>query len=137
MPDRVAPRTSPCGASGCRGDPAPRHGLSFFTRDAVAREETLNGSKAKGEALLGQRVTHLLDGGVPGGTQCRQDGIMVRFDAPGAAITAKGLGARFAFLPLPLPPPADARRADPKALTGFAVCCPSLHGGEDPDPEIE
>ena len=31
-PDRIVPRTSPCGASGCRDDPARRHGLSFFAR---------------------------------------------------------------------------------------------------------
>ena len=103
----------------------------------MAREESLDGPEAKGEALLGQCMTNLLDGGVPGGTKCRQNGIMVRFDAPRAAITAKGLGARFAFLPLPLPPPAYARRADPKAFASFAMCRPSLHGGQDPDPEIE
>lgn len=103
----------------------------------MTREETLNGSEAKGEALLGQRMTHLLDGGVPGGTKRRQNGIMVRFDASGAAITAKGLGARFAFFAFSRPPPAHARRADPKAFASFAMCCPSLHGGEDPDPEIE
>lgn len=106
--DRVAPRTSPCGVSGCRGGPAPQHGLSFFARDAVTREQSLNGPEAKEEALPGQRMTHLLDGGVLGGTECRQNGSVVCFDGPSAAVTAQGLGARFAFLPFPLPPPADA-----------------------------
>jgi hypothetical protein len=47
----------------------------------VTREEPLNGSEAKGEALTGQRMTHLLDGSVLGRTKRRQNGIMVRFDA--------------------------------------------------------
>jgi len=82
-------------------------------------------------------MTNLLEGSVPSGTKCLQNGIMMRFNAPGASITAQGLGTRFTFFAFPLPPPTDARRADPEALAGFAVCCPSLHGGEDPDPKIE
>ena len=53
----------------------------------MTREEALDGSEAKGEALPGQRMTHLLDGRIPGTTKCRQNGIMVCFDASGAAIT--------------------------------------------------
>jgi hypothetical protein len=79
----------------------------------VTREEALNGSEAKGEALPGQRMTHLLDGGVLGRTKCRQNGIMVRFDAARPAIATQGFGARLAFFPFPRSPPADARRADP------------------------
>ena len=103
----------------------------------MTREEALNGSEAKGEALAGQRMTHLLDGGVLGRTKCRQNGIMVRFDAARPAIATQGFGTRFAFFPFPRPPPADARRADPKAFASFAMCCPSLYGRQDPDPEIE
>ena len=92
---------------------------------AVTPEESLDGSEAKAEALPDQGMTHLLDGGVPGRSKCLQNGIMVRFDAPGAVITAQGLGTSFAFFALPLPPPADARRADPKAFAGFAMCSPA------------
>jgi len=103
----------------------------------VTHEETLDGPEAKGKALPGKCMTDLFDGGVLGGTQRSQHGIMVSFDALRAAITAQGPGARFAFFPFPLPPAADARRADPKALASFAMCCASTHGGEDADPEIE
>jgi len=103
----------------------------------VPREETLDGPEAKGEALTGERMTHLLDSGVLGGTERRQNDIMMRFDATGAAVAAQGFGARLAFFPLPLPPAADARRADPKAFASFAMCCPGLNSGQDTDPEIE
>jgi hypothetical protein len=77
----LPPRTSPCGASECRDGPARRHGLSFFARDGVTREESLSGSAVKGDAWPGQRMTQLLDGSVLGRTKRRQNGIMVRFDA--------------------------------------------------------
>ena len=51
----LPPRTSPCGASECRDGPARRHGLSFFARDGVTREESLSGSAVKGDAWTGQR----------------------------------------------------------------------------------
>jgi hypothetical protein len=50
---------------------------------------------------------------------------------------AQGFVARLAFFQLPQPPPADARRADLKALASFAMCCPSLYSGQDQDPEIK
>ena len=103
----------------------------------MPHEEALEGAEAKGETLPGQLMTHLLDGGIPGGTQGCQNGIMVRFDAAGAAVTTQGLRARLTFFPFPLPPAADARRADPEALACFAMRCASLHGGDDTCPEIE
>ncbi len=62
---------------------------------------------------------------------------MVGFEASGAAVTAQGLGMKFAFFTFTLPPTVDARTADPKAFAGFAMRCTSFHGCKDPDPEIK
>jgi len=103
----------------------------------VPREEALDAAEAEGQALLRKSEAHFLYRRVLGWAQRRQHGIVVSFDAARAAVTTQGLGTRFAFFPFPLPPSADARRADPKALASFAMGCASLHGGQDTDPEIE
>jgi hypothetical protein len=103
----------------------------------MTREEALDAAEAEGQALLGKNETHFLYRGVLGWTQRRQHGIVVSFDAARAAVTAQGLRTRFAIFPFPLPPSADARRADTKALASFAMGCASLHGSQDTNPEIE
>jgi hypothetical protein len=109
----------------------------FFGRDAVPREEALNVAETEGQALLRKSEAHLLNRGVLGRAQRRQRGIMVGFDAARAAVTAQNLGTRFAIFKFSLPPVADDRWADPKALTSFAISCTSIHGGQNTDPEIE
>lgn len=66
----------------------------------MAGEKTRDGALAEDQALLRQPAAQRFNGDVAFVLEDREDCLALRFDPPGAAITAERLGARVVLLTL-------------------------------------
>lgn len=111
-------------ASECRGDPVCWHGLSFFPRQAVAREEPVDRAITEGQSLGIDLSAKFFGGDVRCRLDKRHNQILVRLDTLRTPVAAQGAGAGLALFARQLPPAAHTRGTHTKtcarlALVGF------------------
>ena len=82
----------------------------------MAGEEAADRAVAEDEALALKRAAQFLDRNVRRRLHNGEDRVLVRLDPARPAIATRRPGASLTLLPFERPPPAHARRADPKPL---------------------
>ena len=109
----------------------------LLARHPVADEEALDRAIAEVEPAPGEQTAQFLDGDVGGLGQHAEDDVRMRFDAPGATVSAECSRARIALHLGPPAPAADTRRAHTEARCCGAVAQALGDRRQDPNAKIK